>query len=67
MARRSGGDKTKAQKTKSRASSSTPAKPAMKATTPAAKPVAKAAAAVEPRLSVAAALLRKNAKRVGAA
>jgi hypothetical protein len=65
MARDSSGDKTKAQKTTSRKPPPA-AKPAKKPAADAPKPAAKPVPASEPRLSVAAALLRKNARRIGA-
>jgi hypothetical protein len=72
MARAGSGAKTKAQgkATKNpaaakpaKAAASRAAKPAAK---PAVKPAAKPAPGPEARLSVAAALLRKNARRIGA-
>ena len=65
MARESSGTKTKAEGKAAKKPAPAEAKPAKTAATGAAKPAAKPAPAPEARLSVAAALLRKNARRIG--
>jgi hypothetical protein len=64
MARAGSGAKTKVQGKATKKPAA--AKPAKAAASRAAKPAAKPAPAPEARLSVAAALLRKNARRIGA-
>lgn len=66
MARASGGAKTKGQGKAAKKPAPATAKPAKTSGSRPAKPVTKPAAAPEMRLSIAAALLRKNARRIGA-
>lgn len=66
MARGSSGATTKASGKASKKPAPATAKPAKKPAAAAPKPAARPAQPPETRLSVAAALLRKNARRIGA-